>query len=590
MDEMIPTSLEEERLVPAAGWLARLEVADGFYALILVAAAIVRLVDLGRLPLSPNEAEAALAPWQLWQPGIEVGFIGSPVYFTLSSLLTQLLGYTDAVMRFVPVIFGLGVVCLPWFLRKRLGRIGVLAYGLALAVSPLGTVVARTAGGEMIALFCILLVFVAWLRYRETAERRWLNTLYVAVALGLTSAPLFYGGLLSLAVAAAIYSTIGPSRAGLSDTALPERHLLSGSALIGGIVFVAASTMFLWFPAGMGASMGIPVRWLAQFSFQGGLQAILDPLLAVGRYEPMLLLSGPVAIIWAITRRKPLGRFCVLWMALILAQILVQWGQLDYALLLTLPGYLLLAEFIRDLLRPRVTAAAWALAGEVTLLGMLMFVNVARYSRVVVFEPQKFDNIWVSFIAFATLLVTIYFVLTWRVRVAYQGAAMGVLFILLFYQWGTGWWLGHFAANDPRERWVTIGTDNEVRLLAAVARDISRQSTGSDHGLDLTNMVDSPVLRWYLRDFSELSNNAGLPVGASDAIISQADATLSMPSDYLGADFGLLRQRTQAPESEGRFSLVDTLRWWLFHDSTVDAGEERVILWWRSDLIEGLNR
>jgi hypothetical protein len=29
---------------------------------------------------------------------------------------------------------------------------------------------------------------------------------------------------------------------------------------------------------------------------------------------------------------------------------------------------------------------------------------------------------------------------------------------------------------------------------------------------------------------------------------------------------------------------LDILRWWLFHESSLAPNEERVILWWRTDL------
>ena len=55
-------------------------------------------------------------------------------------------------------------------------------------------------------------------------------------------------------------------------------------------------------------------------------------------------------------------------------------------------------------------------------------------------------------------------------------------------------------------------------------------------------------------------------------------------ADYVGSDFGLLRNGTgPAPESATPWS--DLLRWWLFHETAVNAIEERVILWVRSDMV-----
>ncbi|MCA9976953.1 MAG: glycosyltransferase family 39 protein, partial [Anaerolineales bacterium] len=191
------------------GWWQRLTVADGLLLLIGIAAAILRLTNLSSLPLSPTEAEAALGVWQLWQPGVTAVSIHSPAYFTLTALLTQILGDGEAIMRLVPALFGVGIVFLPWLLRKRLGQIGMLVTSLLLAVSPLGTAAARTASGDSMALFALLLLFAAWLRYEdstgavgtETGDTRWLYVAMSALALGLTSSHLFYGGLITLLLA-----------------------------------------------------------------------------------------------------------------------------------------------------------------------------------------------------------------------------------------------------------------------------------------------------------------------------------------------------------------------------------------------------
>ena len=37
--------------------------------------------------------------------------------------------------------------------------------------------------------------------------------------------------------------------------------------------------------------------------------------------------------------------------------------------------------------------------------------------------------------------------------------------LLFYWQWGTGWHLSQQAANDPGERWVTAGTDDDVPVL-----------------------------------------------------------------------------------------------------------------------------
>ena len=284
-------------------WLARVTVADGVMGLVLVLTAVHHLTNLGQLPLSPQEAEAALAVWQWWQPGNMTTAVTSPAYFSLTSLFTQILGFSDAVMRLVPVLFGIGLVALPWFLRDRLGVIGALVMSIFLAVSPLQSMVARSAGGESVALFALLLTAVSWLRYQDSADSsgnpRWFTTLLIALGLGAASAPLFYGGLLTLLLALWLQQAIGPQLREDGAMRWPERGDWQRALIIGLGTFLAISTLFLWSLGGLGAAAQIVGDWLMQFRIQTDVAALLNPILLFGRYELLLFVLSTVVIAWA---------------------------------------------------------------------------------------------------------------------------------------------------------------------------------------------------------------------------------------------------------------------------------------------------
>jgi hypothetical protein len=67
-----PQAIHRQPVTGWFGWLSRLTVADGLLGLVLLAAALLRLANLGHLPLSDAEATQALAVWQFWQPGTAV--------------------------------------------------------------------------------------------------------------------------------------------------------------------------------------------------------------------------------------------------------------------------------------------------------------------------------------------------------------------------------------------------------------------------------------------------------------------------------------------------------------------------------------
>jgi 4-amino-4-deoxy-L-arabinose transferase-like glycosyltransferase len=523
------------------------------------------------MPLSPIEAQEALSAWQFLQIGPNPITAGSPAYLTLTSLLMPFLGVSDVTARLVPALFGLGLVMLPWLLRDRLGQIGALLTAVLFAVSPLYAAISRTAGGDAIALFAILLVTIAGLRLRDGGSDNWLYVLAGALGLGLASSPLIYSGLITLAIAWFAQRLVSPEP---EQNYQPERTKIIKPAILGGLILIALSTRFFTHLPGLGSATQILGDWLAQFSWQGDLQTLLSPFLVLGRYEIVLLPLGIFAIIWAIWRNHPLGTLFTYWLLAGMILMLLQRGVLNNALLVPLAGYLLLGLASNHLLRRGRSRWTWAVTGMIVLLGAIVLVNVARFLRVSLVE-QQVANLWISMMALAAVVLLIYYFWTEHEKAVIQGLWLGVMTLLLVYQWGTAWNLTHVTANDPRESWVEQATDDEVGLLA----------TNSDGDIPIFSAVDSPVLRWYLRDFGRAQFGQTLPPGAQYEVIISPAAVIepAFGDEYLGGDFGLLRAET-AESSLSPTPLLDALRWSLFHESPRGVTEERVILWVRADL------
>jgi 4-amino-4-deoxy-L-arabinose transferase-like glycosyltransferase len=555
------------------------------FVVVGLAAAVLRLANLGHLPLSPTEAEAALAVWRFWQPGEVVLASGSPAYFTLTAVLTQIFGFSDGVMRLVPALFGVALALLPWLLRARLGMVGALVTAVFLAISPITTVMARTAGGDSIALFAALLLLVAWVRWQDSGDGRWAYALAAAVGLGFASAPLFYSGLVSLALAWVLQMTLGPRLIHQAEPGEGETAVWPKAAMVGLLIFLALSTTFLLNISGIGAAASLFADWLQQFG-RSAIVSVATPFLAVARYEPALLVVGFAAIFWISWSKHALGRLAFYWLVGVLGVMLAQPGTISNAALTPLAGYLLLGSFAGSVFGSRIHQRGWALAGGLLLIWALMFVNFSRFLRVSVFDPTNFSHVWIAIFGLVLALTTIYFLITWDGRSTYQGILLSVLVALAFYQWGTAWWLGQEAANDPRETWVTTATDDDVRGLLAQIRALSWQTAGSETDVDIFSAVDSPVLAWYLRDFPNLQLGDAVPPAATYSLILTPDETEpAFGSDYMGADYGLLYTGV-VDQGFVQSPVLDTLRWWLFQESTAVPEQQRVVLWLRTDLAQ----
>ena len=576
MEAPHPSQIELIDASPPALQIADLRLPLDRLALALLAllTLVQRFGALAVQPLSPAEATNALASWQVWQAApAALVTPTSPLYVTLTALLSQILGSSDAVMRLVPAAAGSALVMVPWLLRRRLGQTGALIAGLLLLVSPTVTAASRTADGTALALLALLLLLVALVRYMDGGDRRWLLLGAAVLGLGLETAPLFYTGLLGLLVVALVQRLAGPDLP--RPTGRPDAALWRQAALVTVIAFLSANAYFLWYPAGP-----VLADWLAQFGGAPSLAQWLTPILALGRYEPALLTLGAAAILWATWRSQLLPTLLIYWFTGVLALTLLQGGVVSNLLPLLLPGYLLAAMFAAAVARGRFDVWSGAAAAGLLLLLAIVVSNLGRFAKSGI-QPFASLNFLVAVAAALAVIVIALYTYSWRPRTARQAGMVALLVLLAFYGWGTGRWLSREAANDPRERWVEVGTAADIRQLAAIAADTSSQIARSERGASLYLGLDSPALRWYLRDFEQIALGSGPPALAdSDLVVVAVDSAGLFQADYLGADFAY---EVSAPPVVEPLNLQRLLRWWLLHSSDQAVEQQRVVLWVRGD-------
>ena len=590
----VPSHLALAPATAAPSRWATVTVADGLMVVIGVLAAVLRLGDLARLPLSAAEAAAALTNWQAATGAVLTAAPTSPAYFAFTHLIFSLGGVGDAGARLVPALFGLLTVLLPWLLLRERARPALwLVAGLLLAVSPLLVAVSRTAGGDAIALFALLLLALAGggalvpLPLGEV-RRGFLGRSAVlagiALGLGLTSSPLFYTGLMALLPA--LYWLRGGRVAGSEPADRQDAVGWRPFVIAAAVTFVAVASGLLLRPEGLGGALRLLTAWLGGFGLPAGGDWS-SPFLALLRYEPALLIVAAPAAIWAWLAGDRAGRALSLWLGATLLLMALQPGVMINGAAAVLPGALLAGHLAADLLGQRAALGgsgrrvAWGTAGALVGLGAVSLAVVGRFARLNLLSGEDGPLIGLAALAFMLATLAVVLALAWDNPAARRGALAGALVLLLFWQWGAAWQLSREGANDPRERWITSGTDADARHMTDLVGRISRQTANSDQDLSVFSLVDSPVVAWYLRDLVGFQSGPTLPANAApDVVIGPAAAEPPLYADYYGADFDL----TQTGGAAAGATLNDTLRWLLFRESNTVVDMERVIVWIRSDL------
>lgn len=569
-----------------------LTAAGGILLLLAGLAAVIRLAGLGETPLAPAEAEAALHVWGLFHPAEITAPPTSPAYVTFSGLLAFFLGVGDATVRLAPALFSLGLALLPWLLRDRLGTAGAVVSSLLLIASPLLTLSGRTAGGDAIALFALLLLFVAGLK--QGNDRRWRYGMGGALALGLTSSPLFYSGLTTLLLAWGIYRLV--ENKPLAPAALwaeGERQEWWRTAVFTALLFLAIGATLLFRINGLGEATTLPGAWLRRFTLSGGVSALLDPFLALGRYESILVLLSVVAIVWTLQgRRVILTDLCLYWLAGGVLLLFLQQGFLPLAPLLALPAALLVGAMAGTVLSGLRDPLTWGVGVGMAMLGAMILVHLARFARTTQLDPSNpsnWSNAWLALLMLIVAVGVAFYLWSWVKRPTLQGILLAVLALGLYFQWGTAWQLTQEAANDPRALpGETAVAADDLPLLIETIREISHRASGAPGDAPLASSVESPLLRWYLRDFTQATIGPTLPLEVNQPlVITPAESKLQAAADYLGSDFGLLHIGVQpSSDTTEPVPLAAALRRWFFHETTAGIEEKRVILWVRADVVQ----
>lgn len=164
------------------GWV------EAFFLALLLLALGMRLWELGGRAMHYDEAihahyawrlansEGALGgwPWVFGREYIHAPWMHGPFQIEFTALVFRIFGDSDFTARLVYVLFGTGLVGLPYFLRDYLGRGGALLAGVTLALSPTMLYFSRFGHYDILMAFWATALLVLMWRYLNEGKHRYL--------------------------------------------------------------------------------------------------------------------------------------------------------------------------------------------------------------------------------------------------------------------------------------------------------------------------------------------------------------------------------------------------------------------------------
>lgn len=558
----------------------RISVEHILYFAALALGIFVRLANLGRTPLSDFEADWALQAWQVAQGAAHSISLGpNPMYIFITALLFNILGSSETLARLAPALAGSTLVMLPWFFRQQLGRNAAVILAFGLAMDPGLVSQSRLAGSGMLALVALLFAVAMLL------QRRW-TAVGVLAGLAMLSGPAAIFGAVLLTITVLVLLAI-PGRIDLRRAllALPDAARLRTTGLaFAGTVLLGGTFLFLQ-PSGLSAWLNaIPVYlsgWTAQIA-----QPALKLMILLATYQPLALVFGVIGVVRGLY--KPHVIFLGVWLLIALLLVLIyparQSGDLVWLLL---PLWALAAGELSEglTMQDEPRGIAYSQAGLILVLIGLMWLNLAGMANSLLDTQAFYLRLAVmSGVLVLGGLTTVLVGMGWSWNLARWGATMGLAAGLGIYTLAG---LSNAALLRSDERWsawAPVPGAGDVELFMQTVEQLAVWRSGDPQSLDVLVAVDSPALRWSLRNHSQVQfasvAAASAENPASVVITRQSEDAPSLTSSYRGQDFVWWSY----PEWQGN-APPDVLHWLAYRAQP--WWQEKIILWARADLFPG---
>ncbi len=564
-------------------------VEKALYGLLVLAAAIVRLVHLGLTPMTATETGQAFQAYRLATgAGLPTGDY-SPLLLTFNFLTFALLGGVgDALPRLLPALAGSAIVAVPYWLRRWLGRPGALATAGLLAFTPSFVLFSRWDNEAVVTALFTLAVLTIGQRYLLTPIPRRLTWLGVWLAVALVSGR---GAWLFVVVAlgfilAVMYSgrdsvTREDILAGLRAMRDNRGTLLSTVVIALGL-FVALATALFFNPDGIQAALDGLAAW---FRVPMQSEAWWYYLLALPVYETAILVLGLVGGVWLLTQRNLFALFLIVWFAVALALSTLSparpaSGIVTILLPLTLLAGMTLGRMV-DALR---LYGSWTREGLFLLIALPFIVGPALQVAAFVTQPQATPGaetrlllILALFVVFLGAILSAFAAMMGR-DVAWRSAGALALVLLALITIRTTASVTYPQAYVPQE---FLGGPRTSLDATRVAGDIYGVALDR-FGASQTQLVAvderlTPAMAWYLRLFPSLdirNNVVGSTATQLLAAVPAGAQPPQAPAGYVGQP-----ARFESAWSPLGMDARNWIRWYVYRETPVNPPRVDGLVW-----------
>jgi uncharacterized protein (TIGR03663 family) len=553
------------------------------YALSVGVAAVLRILALGRWPLSYDEASVALAAWRFARGTPMVLRGHSPLLLHANAALLFFANGSDAAVRWLPVVAGVVLVVLPWGLRRQLGRVGALAASFLFALSSTLTYFSRELNGSVIVTACALALYVLLARYLE--ERRWAYlvaaapVLMIALLAGpgaysLLAAFLWFPLFLRLVTRLSHDGAAQEEWQAAVGAALAERQAWRQALVLGGCVFLAGGVAFVANPAGLQLTLDQFRTWI--LSFELGSTPWYRSFALLTFYEALPLVGGLLGAVVERSRRDVFS-WWLRW-TLVFGVIVAIFPGLrspDNLWLLLLPLILMCGQWV-DRAWSEGRQWAWHPLFWVPLAVTLAIAAAAHVQLASYMNFPSTNHVFrlAALVVFLLSSLALVGSLT-RTRLVMSSAAACLMVIGLLLMVRTNVRLNQLHGRDAVEPLLGLATSPDVLALANSAQDWSHRLTGDPRAM--TWQVDQAFevpLGWYLRawpDVSFVDRVSAAPV--SQAAITAVDVA-PLPN------FVSMRFDLRATWDHESVPVQEWLRWWIGYRSSLRAQPSQQVLVW----------